>query len=310
MRLLAAFFKMVRLPNLIFIALTQILFHYAIYYPLFNNGITLTGTIDFFFLVIASVFIAAGGYIINDYFDINIDEVNKPEKMVVNKVINRRWALLWHLVLSGLGLLFTALAVNILQQWYLIIANMACVVLLWFYSTTFKRKLLVGNILISLLTSWTILVVFFSKFSFSDAFTDDGNNQVKLFRFAILYAAFAFLCTIIREAVKDVEDMQGDAKYGCTTMPIVWGITVAKVYTAVWLVILIGLLLVVQVYVLQFGWWLPVVYCVIFILLPLAYFFKQLHKTSAPKDFGRLSNTIKLIMLTGILSMTLFYFYL
>lgn len=310
MRLLVAFFKMIRLPNLIFIALTQILFHYAIYYPLFKEEVAITSTLEFFSLVLASVLIAAAGYIINDYFDINIDEVNKPDKMVVNKVINRRWALLWHLVLSGLGLLFTALAINVMQQWYLIVANIGCVALLWFYSTTFKRKLLIGNILISLLTSWTILVVFFSKFSFADAFTYDGDNQVKLFRFAVLYAAFAFLCTIIREAVKDVEDMHGDAKYGCTTMPIVWGVTVSKVYTAVWLVILTGLLLVVQVYVLQFGWWLPVIYCIVFILVPLAVFFQRLHKAADTKDFSRLSNNIKLVMLTGILSMALFYFYL
>ncbi len=310
MRLLVAFLKMVRLPNLIFIALTQILFHYAIYYPLFKDAVSINSTMEFFFLVAASVFIAAAGYIINDYFDINIDEVNKPDKMVVNKVINRRWALLWHLALSGLGLIFTALAVDVMRQWYLIIANIACVLLLWFYSTTFKRKLLIGNILISVLTSWTILVVFFSKFSFADAFTYDGDNQVKFFRFAILYAAFAFLCTIIREAVKDVEDMHGDAKYGCTTMPIVWGVTVSKVYTAVWLVILIALLLVVQVYVLQFGWWIPVIYCITFILVPLAVFFYKLNKAATTKDFSALSNTIKLVMLTGILSMGLFYFYL
>jgi 4-hydroxybenzoate polyprenyltransferase len=109
----------------------------------------------------ASLFIAAGGYIINDYFDINIDEVNKPKRMVVDKVIHRRWAIAWHFMLSLSGIILTAIALPLLQKWYLILANIICVVLLWFYSTTFKKSLLTGNIVISVLTSWTILVIFF-----------------------------------------------------------------------------------------------------------------------------------------------------
>ena len=87
MRLIAAFLKMIRLPNLLFIALTQVLFQFCIYYPLYDGYIPVNDTCNFILLVLASLFIAAAGYIINDYFDINIDEVNKPEKMVVDKMI-------------------------------------------------------------------------------------------------------------------------------------------------------------------------------------------------------------------------------
>src|SRR6187431_3634532 len=146
MRLIAAFLKLVRLPNLFFIALSQALFQYCIYRPMYEDAIPANDTLHFIFLVLASVSIAAAGYIINDYFDINIDEVNKPQKMVVDKIISRRWAIAWHFMLSSLGILLTILALPFLQKWYLVLANVICVALLWFYSTNFKKSLLTGNI--------------------------------------------------------------------------------------------------------------------------------------------------------------------
>lgn len=310
MSLIAAFLRLVRLPNLIFIALTQALFQVCIYYPLYKGSIPPHDTRSFLLLAGASILIAAAGYIINDYFDINIDEVNKPRRMVVDKLISRRWAILWHFILSAAGVILTMFALPILGKWYLIVANMLCVFTLWFYSTTFKRKLLIGNILISLLTAWTILIIFFSKVSVVDAFGTSHPGQPKLFRFAFLYAGFAFILSLIREAIKDIEDMEGDARYGCRTMPILWGVNTSKVYIAVWLIILIVILAVVQVYVLQFQWWWAVAYCVVFIIFPLLYILLGLLKAVGIKDYHRLSSLTKGVMLTGILSMIFFYFYI
>jgi 4-hydroxybenzoate polyprenyltransferase len=310
MRLIGAFFKMIRFPNLLFIALTQVLFQLCIYYPLYTGNIPGYDTLSFILLVLSSLFIAAAGYIINDYFDINIDEVNKPKKNVVGKVINRRWAIAWHLVLSCLGVILTMLALPIVQKWYLILANIFCVTLLWLYSTTFKRKLLIGNLIISVMTAWTLLLIFFSKVSVSDALLPYHQSQPKLFRFAFLYAGFAFILSLIREAIKDIEDMAGDAKYGCRTMPIVWGTNTTKVYTGVWLIILIVILVIVQVYVLQFRWWWAVGYCVVFIIAPLIDILLQLRRASTTKHYHKLSNQTKFVMFTGILSMVFFYFYL
>lgn len=309
MRLTAAFLKLIRLPNLLFILLTQLLFQYCIYAILYRDSIPANDLQQFIFLVLASLSIAAAGYIINDYFDINIDEVNKPERMVVDKVIHRRWAIAWHFILNSLGLLFTILAVP-LNKWYLVPANMLCMTLLWFYSTSFKRKLLIGNIVISLLTAWTILVIFFSKLSFADAFGAGDEAHHKFFRLAFLYAGFAFISSLVREAIKDMEDMPGDTRYGCRTMPIVWGVNATKVYVAVWLIVLVALLVLVQVYVLQFRWWLPVAYSAVLIILPLLYIFFKLFRATTPHDFRVLSNWTKFVMLTGILSMLFFYFYL
>ena len=310
MRLIAAFLKMIRLRNLLFIALTQLLFQFCIYYPLYEGNIPADDNSRFTLLVFASLLIAAAGYIINDYFDINIDEVNKPERMVVDKVINRRWAIAWHFILSIAGILLTMLALPVRDKWYLVLGNIFCVVMLWFYSTTFKRKLLIGNIAISILTAWTILLIFFSKVSVSDAFGAAHPGQPKLFRFAFLYAGFAFIISLIREAVKDIEDMPGDARYGCRTMPIVWGANAAKVYIAVWMIILISMLVIVQVYVLQFQWWWAVVYCILMIIVPLLYIFLKLFKASSVQEYHKLSSWTKLVMFTGILSMVFFYFYL
>ncbi len=310
MRLIAAFLKLVRLPNLLFIALAQLLFEFCIYRPLYRGQVPEGDLLHFIFLALASLLIAAAGYIINDYFDINIDEVNKPHRMVVDKVIHRRWAIAWHFMLSTSGIILTILAVPFREKWYLVLANAGCVALLWFYSTNFKKSLLVGNIVISLLTAWTILVIFFSKVSLADAFGGNSEIQPRFFRLAFLYAGFAFIISLVREAIKDMEDMPGDSKYGCRTMPIVWGVNAAKVYTAVWIIILTGLVAVIQVYILQFRWWWTVLYSILFVITPLLVILLQLRKSAGSADYHRMSNWSKAVMFTGILSMLFFYFYL
>ena len=310
MRLIAAFLKLVRLPNLFFIALSQTLFQYCIYRPMYEGAIPANDTLHFIFLSLASLMIAAAGYIINDYFDINIDEVNKPGRMVVDKVISRRWAIAWHFMLNSAGLALTILALPFTEKWYLILANMLCMALLWFYSTNFKKQLLVGNIVISLLTAWTILIIFFSKVNLSDAIGNGAADHHRFFRIAVLYAGFAFIISLIREAIKDMEDMPGDAKYHCRTMPIAWGVNAAKVYTAVWLAVLIALVIVTLVYILIFKWWLPIAYSIVAILLPLVVVLLKLKPASTTRHYHQLSTITKLVMFTGILSMLFFCYYL
>src|SRR5215207_3875779 len=121
MNLVSAFFRLVRWPNLVFIVLTQALFYFCIYLPLFKQQRTITLVL----LILATVCIAAAGYIINDYFDLNIDQVNKPQKNVVDKIIHRRWAIVWHFVLNFVGIVLTVFAVG-LSYWYLILANLVC----------------------------------------------------------------------------------------------------------------------------------------------------------------------------------------
>jgi 4-hydroxybenzoate polyprenyltransferase len=305
---------MVRLPNLIFIALTQLLFYYCIMVPVLS-GIPADPVIDTLSLIVliaASLLIAAAGYIINDYFDINIDQVNKPNANVVDRVVSRRWAMLWHMVLSGSGVLLSFYVSLRSGLWYIVLANLLCVFCLFIYSVSLKRKLLAGNILISLLTAWVILVLCFSewKFVLNSQSAVTAVAQHKIIRIGLLYASFAFISSLVREAIKDMEDREGDARYGCKTMPILWGLNATKVYVAVWLIVLLAMVIISQVYVTQFGWWWPNIYSTLFIVIPLGFIFLRLFRAETPQDFHSLSRMTKWAMLTGILSMIFFRFYL
>jgi 4-hydroxybenzoate polyprenyltransferase len=297
---------LVRWQNLLVIVITQCCYEYGIYLPIYKTH-DLT---QFILLVIASVLIAAAGYIINDYFDLNIDQINKPDKVVVNHGVSRRWAIFWHMLLSLLGFFCTVLALSPFHFWYLIFANLICIVLLWLYSTNFKRQLLIGNIVISLLTSWVILIIFFSKSPISlQAVTSPDQAAIRLFRLTMLYAAFAFVISLIREVLKDMEDRMGDQQYGCRTMPIVWGLQASRVFIYVWIIVLAGTLLLLQVYVVAYGWWLSIAYCLLLIVLPLLLILQQLSSAQTQPDFHRLSSWIKWVMLTGIFSMLFFAYY-
>lgn len=308
MKLLLGFFKLIRLPNLFFIALAQILFQCCIYQPLYEGQLPSDDLLRFTFILFGSLFIAAGGYVINDYFDVDIDEVNKPNAMVVGKIISRRWAMAWHFMLSTTGLIFTFFALASYQQFYLIGVNAVAVLLLWLYSTHYKKSFLVGNLLIALLVSWSILIVFFSKIELQELFGTHSAPQLRLFRFALLYAGFAFLSTLARELVKDVEDREGDRRYGCKTLPIVWGIPVAKLFTTVWVAILIALLGAVLFYLLQLNFYGVFLYILLFVFVPLLDWVRRLQLAKTDHEFGLLSRYLKWILLLGILSMGFFYF--
>jgi 4-hydroxybenzoate polyprenyltransferase len=264
----------------------------------------------FYFITITSILIAAAGYIINDYFDVNIDQVNKPAKVLVGEHISRRWVIFWHLILSLLGIYLLTIAFPFKDFWLIHVGNITCILLLWFYSTNFKKNFLVGNVVIALLTAWSIAIVYFSKFTATELLHPKVHDiaHVRFFKLMLLYSAFAFILTLIREALKDMEDMEGDEKFGCRTLPIVWGLKPTKVYLAVWLLVVIVALSIIQVFVLPYGWWISVLYCIVFIILPLTYVLFKLSKSFTHTDFAILSFWIKVSMLAGIVSMAFFYF--
>jgi 4-hydroxybenzoate polyprenyltransferase len=277
------------------------------------NKLPALGNTLFFCLVIASVCIAAGGYIINDYFDINIDRFNKPDKLVVDKVIKRRWAIFWHLALSLIGITLSFYVGWKIHHHLLIgLANSLAVILLWLYSTSFKKKLITGNLTISLLTAWVVLVLYVCEvMAYVKNYPDEDilHAVARIFKIAIIYAGFAFIISLVREIIKDVEDMPGDEKYGCKTMPIMWGIRTSKAIAGTWLIVLMLAILILQFYVAAFLWWLFIGYTLIFIIAPLAVTFKKLLVAKSPDEFHHLSQWLKGIMLTGILSILFFYHY-
>lgn len=303
-----AFFKLIRWPNLLFIAITQLLFYFIIFPFAYKSagtsveGIKLQNN-EFFLLMVASIMIAAAGYIINDYFDVNIDQVNKSSRVIVGRQINRRTAILLHAFLSFAGLLISFYAGWKLRNIYIPLFNFAAILLLLVYSSTFKKKLLIGNILISVLTAWVIFVLTLADFRFTHFFDSAWHKLLKL---SILYGGFAFIISLIREVIKDMEDVHGDLKFGCITMPVVWGMQVSKVFVAVWIIVLCGMIAVLIVYILPYGWWLAFVYGFALVILPLVIVLKKLYYANGPNDYHLLSSWIKWVMLTGTLSMLFF----
>jgi 4-hydroxybenzoate polyprenyltransferase len=129
---------------------------------------------------------------------------------------------------------------------------------------------------------------------------------MSVYKIAILYGAFAFIASVIREVVKDLEDMPGDARYGCRTMPIVWGVRVSKVFVSVWMIVLFFALFALAVYSVMLQWWMFALFIAIAVMWPLGFSFQLLLKASGTPDYARLSRLVKWVMFNGILSM-LFY---
>lgn len=217
----------------------------------------------------------------------------------------------WHMLLSMAGIVIGFYVDYLSRHFLLGISNVVCVFILFVYSMTFKKRMLIGNVLISLLTGWVVFVI--GIYVLSDfIFAKESYHGItsRILRLTVLYTAFAFIISLIREVIKDMEDIEGDRRYDCRTMPIVWGVNATKVFTAVWLIVLTVSLVAVQVYVLIFGWWWSAVYVLLLIVLPLLWVLWKLRSAKLAKDFHSLSTLIKVIMFTGICSMIFFKLYL
>ncbi|MBV7531194.1 geranylgeranylglycerol-phosphate geranylgeranyltransferase [Chitinophaga sp. sic0106] len=313
MKLWAAFFRLIRYPNLVYIALTQFLLQYCVVAPVLHSAgeEPSLSVPQFILLCLSTVFVAAAGYIINDYFDINIDIVNKPDKMVLDKVISRRWAMAWHTILNMAGVSLGFIVAWKTGQIYLGFTQVICSLLLWFYSTSFKRQALIGNVVISLLTALSVVVVgFYEKqiyHSFEAIMSPIGRKLIQIIG---VYALFAFIISMVREIVKDLEDMIGDSKDGCRTLPILWGVLPAKRLCYALLLGLQVTIILVEIRVWLLGWSVAIIYLLLLVQLPCLYIYQRLKKATTAADYHKVSSLVKLVMLTGILSMIFFKLFL
>lgn len=232
MKTFGAFFKLVRWPNLIITALMMCLVHRCL--------MQMESSAAFTLLVISMVLIQAGGYVINDIFDMEIDAINKPEKQIVGKVFTEKQCNLFYIVLTIIGLA-CALAASVMALGNKFITIFACMALLacllYSYSSRYKKKLVIGNIIVSLSVAFAVFVpwlfemIYISKHELL-LITMQPLMRISL-RFVLIYTAFAFLMTLIREIVKDMQDMKGDGRSHCRTIPIVWGMKAAQIIVIV-----------------------------------------------------------------------------
>lgn len=275
-KFLKSFLRVTRTGNLFIIAFAQY------FTACFLVGWETIRDPRLFLLSVSTVLIAAAGYIINDYYDIKIDFINKPDRVEIGKTITRRFAILFHISFSMLGIL-----IGFYLSLVICAINIVSVFLLWFYSNSLKRQPFIGNFTVALLTGLSVFIV--------DMLYPPYHSLV------LIYASFAFFMTLVREIIKDMEDLKGDDTFGCRTLPIVIGLRKTKIV----IYIVLGLFVLTVILLDQFYARLNLHYLIFILFIPLLYFIWRLYRADMKKDFTWLSSFCKYILLLGILSMAL-----
>jgi 4-hydroxybenzoate polyprenyltransferase len=311
-----SFLKLIRWQNLLIVVLTMVLMRYCVLEPLLGKiGVILrTGTgeempmvlqfpwYDFALLVAATVFITAGGYVINDYFDIKTDLINKG-KVIVGTKIPRRQAMMWHNIFNIVGV-----AAGFYISWkagYIWLGILFFIVsgLLYFYSASYKRQFLIGNIIIAILTATVpMLVVCYEWPALHRYYSVNAiemPNIIFIFYWIGGFAIFAFLTTLTREIIKDIEDFEGDIAYGRNTVPVVIGVVSSRIISINLIVITIVLLYLTWYFFVNDT--ITLIYLSAAIVLPLLFVIYKLSIGHEKKQLHWASSIMKLVMLSGIL---------
>lgn len=274
--------RITRLQNLVMIALTQYFTAYFLVDVHPTRRAYLIDT-DLFLLVVSTVMIAAAGYIINDYYDVKIDFINKPRRVVVGTVLRRRMVIAAHTILTIVGIL-----IGFYLSWKVGVIHFSAAFLLWWYSNRLKRYPFIGNFSIAALSGLAIAVI---------------GLYYRQHQFLVLtYALFAFSISLLREIIKDMEDRRGDETFGCQTLPVIWGISKTKTLLYVLSGFFIFLLFFLSG---TLGNRTLIIYFLL-LIIPIAYFITKLVYADTKRDFAYLSDFCKLLMLSGILSMAFF----
>jgi 4-hydroxybenzoate polyprenyltransferase len=269
----------------------------------------MSGLIDFSLLVLATVLLTIGGYLINDYFDIRIDSLNKPADNLVGKAIKGRSVILMHIIVNTFAILIGFYLAYRLRSLNFGLIFPFISMLLWLYSAKYKRTPAWGNLVVAILSALVIFVVWYFEFLHL-RLTPSNFSQVvpelsETSRYFIGYGLFAFLLTFFREIIKDMEDITGDKEYGCRTIPVVYGTKRSSFIVACLVLLTILFLAFVQWTLLNRGWMMVFWYFLMVVQFPLIYLLYKLYKATNKEDYHFLSNLCKLIMFAGVLSMQL-----
>ncbi|MFD1064340.1 geranylgeranylglycerol-phosphate geranylgeranyltransferase [Winogradskyella litorisediminis] len=304
------FLNLIRWKNLVLIIIAQLLLKYALLEPLktqYGLATAMSG-FSFFLLVFATVCIAAAGYIINDIEDVIADKINKPNRIIIGKRITEKNATTLFIALNFLGVVAGFFLTRAVDKQNLFPIFIVASALLYMYSTFLKRYVLVGNIVIAALVALHILLV--GIFDLLPVLTlENAASQYFFLDLIRDYAIFAFMINLLRELVKDIEDIDGDYKMGIQTLPILIGRNRAT--KTVFFASLIPLMLIIF-YLSNNLYSQPValIYVLLLIIAPMIYASIKTFGAEKKKDYKLISDVLKLVMLTGILSLLLFQFIL
>lgn len=298
------------------VILTMVLMRYAVLAPVISKigVILIKGSgeeipmslqfpwYDFILLVAATVFITAGGYVINDYFDIKTDLINKG-KVIVGTKIPRRKAMMWHSILNVAGV--SAGFYISYKAGYIWLGTMFLMVsgLLYFYSASYKRQFLIGNIIVAILTAMVPLLVVFYEWPALYKYYTINAIRLPQINFIIYwvggFALFAFLTNLIREIIKDIEDFEGDSAYGRNTVPVVIGVLSSKIVSISLIILTIIMLYLVCHFFVNDT--ITFIYLSAMIVLPLLFVIYKLVISSEKKQLHSASRIMKIVMFTGVL---------
>lgn len=295
--------RLIRCKNLLIIFFTQLLVWWCVVLP---QSPDVLGLINFLCLSLSTVLIAAAGYIINDYFDVKIDSINKPEKVVLETIIPRKQAIISHTVLNiiALGLAGYVAAQAHHPEWLLL--QVCCTLLLWFYSTDFKRQYLTGNIVVALLTSFTVLALYIYEPAMQRLVHGSPAGALPVWILAV-YAYFAFMLTWMREIVKDMEDIKGDGAEGCVTMPVKKGLQYSTRFTIALSVLAIIPLGVAAWVLWGSGYQLLAGYVGALLVLPLIAWSVFITRGATEQHYNNASHLLKLIMVLGVCALLIYH---
>jgi len=308
------YLRLIRFSNLLFIALVQFLMRQVVLIPILQiygfDASMETGMLSL--LITATVFIAAGGYVLNDYFDIKIDAINKQNKQVVGNAISRQKAMLLHQILTGMGVCCGLLLAYFARSFTLAFIFIVVPGLLWFYSASYKRQFLIGNLVVAFIVAITVLTVGITQLAFLQKEYGELIFETPIPRqfygWIGGFALFSFLCTWIREIIKDFEDEKGDREMECRTMPIKWGRNKTKLFLYSLIAITVFCLFLVNALFIHFSGTLTLRYLIFGLVLPFAVLCYLIYIAKTPKEFHQASTLSKFIMLSGVLYSFAFYY--
>jgi 4-hydroxybenzoate polyprenyltransferase len=315
MKIVPAFFQLIRWRNLIIVFLTQWFIWQCVIQPmtLWSSVPVFLTPGNFLLLSLSTLLIAAAGYIINDYFDVKIDVINRPQKVIVDRVISRRAAILWHSFFNIAGFILALYLARKLGNYFVVLIQLGCTLLLWFYSTHFKRQFVIGNVVVALLTALTVMILavfepaLYPYLNFNLFYSIGTKTVVNPFGVIAVYTYFAFMLTWMREIVKDMEDFKGDAEDGCITMPIKIGLQRSSHLVIAFGIITILPLLIAAIKLCSGSWSVLGIYIIVMLALPLVGWLIFLPKKATVAHYGKASKYLKFIMLSGIASLLLYY---
>lgn len=259
-------------------------------------------------LIVSVVGIAAGGYVINDYFDVKIDRINRPDNLVVTRIISRDAAMNLFYGLTAVGVIAGTVVAWWAHSWTLLFTYVVIPGLLWFYSASYKRMFLVGNLVVAFASAIVPLLVAIANADYLHHLYQNALAYSpivgELYVWTGGFAIFAFLLTWVREIVKDIEDIEGDREMECRTLPIVWGDKVAKIIATILLVVIATLIVYMLFAVLPFSHeWksLPTRYVVFGLIVPILCSIVLLWAANNRTEYHRVQTIIKFAMFMGML---------